>query len=115
MLDDDRTVISSPIEAGKDPAPVNVPQPRHARHLPAYASGKDSALVQTIMINHQVLGMDMQHVAAEFADETLLVDHLPDEMRGVEVHADVTAPGFQDAAPDIRRVGDVVSAWPFVI
>ena len=57
----------------------------------------------------------MQHVRAELADEARLVDHLPDEMRRIEVHADIAAPGLEDAAPDLRRVGDVVPARPFVL
>src|SRR6185295_7470707 len=51
----------------------------------------------------------------ELADETGLIDHLPDEVRGVIVHAHVAVPGFEDAPPDVRRVGDVMPPRPLVV
>ena len=115
VLDDHRAVVAGAVEAGEEAGPVDLAEARHARHLPADAGGEDAALVEAVAVDHQVLGVDVQHVRAELADEAGLVDHLPDEVRRVEVHADVAAPGLEDAAPDLRRIGDVVPARPFVV
>src|SRR5690348_3993892 len=59
--------------------------------------------------------MHMMHMRAEFADEAHLVDHLPDKMRRIVIHSNGAIPGFENAPPDMRGIGDIVSARPFII
>src|SRR5262245_29673637 len=59
--------------------------------------------------------MRVENMRAEFADEAPLVDHLPDQMRWVEIHPDLAFPRLDDAAPDHGRISYVVPTRPFVI
>ena len=53
---------------------------------------------------------------AELVDRPLVVDHQPDEVRRVEVEAEVVArDGREHLAPDRRRPGEVVAARPLVV
>jgi hypothetical protein len=44
--------------------------------------------------------MDMGETGPEFLDEAGHVDHLQDQVRGVEVHPHRVAPFLEDAPPD---------------
>jgi len=114
VLDDDGAVVAGPVEAGEEARPVDLAEAGHPRHLPADAGGEDAVVVEAVAVDHQVLGVRVEDVGTELAEEAGLVDHLPDEVRGVEVHADIAAPGLEDAPPDPRRGGDVVAARPFI-
>ena len=48
-----------------------------------------AVLVQAIAIDLHVLGMDMEEAILEVVDGALVVDHLPDQVRRVEVEAEV--------------------------
>src|SRR5687768_4133704 len=115
MLDDDRPVVASAVECGEYDAPVNIAQPRHARNLPSYAGRDAPALIEPVAVDHHVLRLHVQDMGAELADEAGLVDHQPDQVRGIVVQPDIAAPCFDDAAPDMGGIGDVVAARPFVV
>src|SRR5690606_21584455 len=73
VFDDHWAVIAYSVEPGKEPAPVDLAKPRHARDLPANPDRHYTVLIEPVTIDHQVLGMDVQHVRSELADEAILV------------------------------------------
>src|SRR6187401_202595 len=115
VLDDDVAVVPRPIERREHRAPVDLAEARQSRDLPADPLREDAALVEALAIDHQVLGLHVQDVRAELADETRDVDHLEDQVRRVEVEPDAAAPGLENAAPHARRRGEVVAARPLVV
>ena len=100
VLDDAVAVVPHAIQVGEDFAPIRVTQTGQARNLPAHARDKRAALVEAVTVDEHVLGLEMEDVRAELADETALVDHQPDQVRRVVVEPDGPAPLLEDAAPD---------------
>src|SRR5512142_2832709 len=73
-------------------------------------------IVQTFTVDVQVLGVDMEDAAAELADDPLIVDHLQDQVRRVEVEAEILVRyDLPHLAPDSRRAREIIAAGPFVI
>src|SRR4051812_32134283 len=100
VLDDAVAVIADAVEVAEDLGPRRVAQAGQARDLPADARRHGAALIQTVAVDLNVLGLEMEYVVAELADEAALVDHQPDQVRRVVVEPDRAAPLLDDAAPD---------------
>ena len=80
VLDDHVAVVAGAPQRGEQGAPVDVAEPGQARDLPADAHREDAALVEALAIDHQVLGLDVEDVRPELADEARDVDHLEDQV-----------------------------------
>src|SRR3954466_11033369 len=69
VLDDDVAVISGPPQRPEQAVPLDVPEPRPSRDPQADAHREHAALVEALTVDEQVLGLDMEDVRPEFADE----------------------------------------------
>ena len=102
VLDDAVALVALSVELAVDDAPVDVAEARDARDLPADAHRQDAALVESVAVDHQVLGLVVQDVRPELLEEPPDVDHLEDQVRRVEVQPDRAAPLLEDPAPHPR-------------
>ena len=115
VFDDAIALVSLPVQLRVDHAPVDLTEAGDARDLPAHAHRHDSALVQPVAVDHQVLGLVVKDVLAEFLEEPADVDHLEDQVARVEVEPHRVRPRLEDPAPHARRGGDVMAARPLVV
>ena len=108
VLDAAHVVVPGPVEGGEQPVPGNLTQSGEAGDLPADPGGEDAVLVQPVLVDLQVLGVEVVEAVAELIHRRLDVDHLPDEVRRVEVEPDRLSELLEHGAPHARRVGQVV-------
>src|SRR6478609_2829282 len=108
VRDDHVPVVPRAIERREQDAPVHLAEAGQSRDLPADPLREDAAFVEALTVDHQVLGLHVEDVRAELADETRDVDHLEDQVRRVEVEPDAAAPGLEDPAPLPWRRGEIV-------
>jgi len=92
MLDADHIIIAHGGERSKDPGPIDIAETRQTRNLPAHALRKHTVVVETLVVNVQILGMEVEDFIREFADHALVVDHLQDEMGRVKVQSKFQTP-----------------------
>src|SRR3954447_15209785 len=112
VLDDAVALVAGPVELAEHDRPVDLTEARDARDLPAHPHRQDSALVQPVPIDHQVLRLEVEDVRGELPEEPLDVDHLEHEMRRVEVEAHRVRPLAEDPPPHHGGRRDVVAAGP---
>src|SRR6476646_4706733 len=114
VLDDHVAVVAGTPQGGEQGSPLDVAETRQARDLPADPHREDAALVEPLAVDEQVLGLDVEDVRTELADEPRDVDHLEDQVRRIEVDPDRAAPFLEDPPPDTRGRRQVVAARPLV-
>src|SRR6266540_7015883 len=60
--------------------------------------------------------MDMKDLAREFANDTLVIDHLQNEVRGIKVQTKIIiGNNLPHLAPNSRRTGEVIATGPFIV
>ena len=69
-------------------------EPAQARHLPADPEAHHAVLVEAVGPDLEVLAVHVEDAVAELVHGALDVDHLPDQVRGVEVEAEVRRRGW---------------------
>src|SRR6266446_10514643 len=84
---------------GKELAPVDIAQTGKFGGMEIVGVRHDADVVQTALIEPRVLGVDVEHAVAEFAHRPQVVHTLPDEVRRVEVEAEVTAGNVFESPP----------------
>src|SRR3954453_23869066 len=114
VFDDHVAVVAGAPEGGEQRSPLDVAETGQSRHLPADTHREDAPIEKALAVDPKVLGLDVEDVRAELADEPRDVDHLENQVRRVEVEADRPARFLEDPAPSGRGARGVVSAWPFV-
>src|SRR3954469_6638661 len=87
VLDDAVALVALAVQLAVHDAPVDLAETGDARDLPAHAHRHDSALVQPVAVDHQVLRLVVKDVLAELLQEAPDVDHLEDQVARVEVEA----------------------------
>ena len=96
-------------------APVDIAQSGQLGHVELERGGHDANVVEAVMVEAHVLGVDVEELVDEFADGFEVVHVLPDHVGWVVVEAEVVAGDVgEHAAPDGRRVSEVFAAGPFV-
>ena len=68
---------------------------------------KDAVVIKTFTVDMQILGMDMEDLAGELADDPFIIDHLQDEMRGIQVQSEIV---IRDDLPHLAPDGR--TCWP---
>src|SRR5213075_2601985 len=85
VLDGDDLVVADRVQSGKEALPADLAETRQPGHLPADPERQDAVAVQALAVDLHVLGVDVEDPVGVVVDDPLVVDHLPDEVRGVQV------------------------------
>ena len=83
--------------------PAHLAEPGQARHLPPDAGRQHAVLVEPVAVDLDVLGVHVEDPVGELVDRALVVDQLPDEVRRVEVEAEVGVGDDLEHPPPDRR------------
>ena len=83
--------------------------------MPELGISQDAVLIERPPVDPGVLGMDVEDPVPELDQGGEVVHLLPDEVRGVEVQAEIRAGDVPEhPPPDRRRRRQVLAAGPFV-
>jgi FHS family glucose/mannose:H+ symporter-like MFS transporter len=116
VLDRNHPVVVDGVERGHEPVPAHLAKPGQARHLPSHPERQHAVLVEAVAVDLHVLGVDVEDPGGEVAHSARVVDELPDQVRGVEVQAEVfVRDDLEQLSPQRRRVGEVAAAGPLVV
>src|SRR5207253_10103060 len=99
-------------QSGEELAPLHVAEAGELGVVPVEAV--DADVVQLVVINAFILGVDVDDLFSELADGPRGVDELPDQVRRVEIQADGAREDFEERAPGGGADGEVLAAGPFV-
>src|SRR5262249_24764531 len=114
-LDADRAVVADVGQNREERVPVDVAEAGQLRRVVLERRGLDADLVQSMLVEAYVLGVDVEEAVAELAQRREVVDVQPDAVRRVEVQPEALARDLlEHAAPDRGRVGQVLAARPLV-
>src|SRR2546427_3420675 len=108
-FDANRAIVAGFGQHGKELAPVDIVQPGKLGCLEIVGVRHDADVVQAALIEPCVLGVDVEDAVAEFAQRLQVVHALPDEVRRIEVEAEVPAGNVFEGAPPR---GDVMRFLP---
>src|SRR4051812_42453780 len=115
VLDDAVALVALAVQLAVHDAPVDLAEPGDARDLPADAHRHDSALVEAVAVDHQVLRLVVKDVLAELLQEAPDVDHLEDQVARVEVEPHGVRPELEDPPPHAGRGCDVAATRPLIV
>src|SRR5215211_5820927 len=116
MLDREHVVVADGVQGGDEATPLHLAEAGEPRHLPADPAGEGPVAVEPVAPHLEVLRMGVEDPVGIVVDGPLVVDHQPDEVRGVDVEPEVLRRDRgEHLVPDRRGPGEVVAARPFVV
>ncbi len=114
-LDGDVAGVAGIAQGAEESAPANVAQAGNLGCVPQLGIGQDPVLVEGGSVDPGVLGMDVEDPVLELSQGCDVVDLLPDQVRGVEVQAEIGAGNVvEHPPPDRGRRCQVLAAGPLV-
>src|SRR4030095_14160212 len=107
MFNAHNVIIACGGECGKEFRPIHVTETRQSRNLSTHALGQHSIVIESFMVNVQILDMHMENLVSKLMDHALIIDHFPDQVLWIEVQTKVVSgddlPHFAQAA-HIRKM-----------
>src|SRR5688500_15701967 len=81
VLDGDNAVVADPVELREEPIPAHLAEAGEAGNLPAHPLRGGAVPVEAVAVDLHVLRVDVEDARGVVADDSLVVDLEPDEVR----------------------------------
>src|SRR5438034_9144660 len=116
MFDAYHVIVAYGVQSADKLVPPHLAQAGQAWDLPAHTQRQDASLVELLAIDAHVLRVHVEDAGAEVVHNAHVVDHLPDEVRWIEIEAEVRVrDNLPHPPPDGGGRCQVVSTRPLVV
>src|SRR5438874_1181345 len=116
VLDAYHVIVADRVQRADELVPPHFAQAWQTRNLPAHTQRQYTSLVELLTIYAHILGVHVEDAVAEVIRDPHIVNHLPDQVRWVEIEAEVRVrDDLPHLPPDGRRGRQVVTTRPFVV